>query len=453
MRPNFDFNFDKPEKKRLYIIGGGPSVLQYDVNKLHDGDTMVVNRAIEYVDNPTYFLTMDYTYIRDKVKPCLLDKAKYKIFVLNTAGNITEHKGVYYDSRFGLVYHYMAVFNKVFDSKYVIAPETGFGLNEDNFAHGENSGFAALQTALILGYDEIVLIGLDLTVTNKTHFHGGYGQNPGVFMKKLNRYLMNYKSALGLLPVELKNKIVSGSRKSKLNQWIRYVNVKYLETKIPETKDFSLTGSADPGSPDIETLSKEEDYKIENDTASDTASDTANESANQPSKNLHDLIVVGYYTIDTPYEQEAKKTIASCEKFKLNYDISGVKNLGSWQANTRYKAQFMINMLKKHKDKRLLYIDCDAMFHHSPELFKNYSCDVAVRWQDFRWRQNECLSGTIYMENNERTMKLCKMWLATNTKQGSSAKSFEQWNLGTSIEKMRKTDNLIDKNLPPEYLI
>jgi hypothetical protein len=48
------------------------------------------------------------------------------------------------------------------------------------------------------------------------------------------------------------------------------------------------------------------------------------------------------------------------------------------------------------------------------------------------------------------TMALCEMWLATNIEQGSDVKSFEQWNLGTAIEKLRKT-GLIDKNLPPEY--
>ena len=42
------------------------------------------------------------------------------------------------------------------------------------------------------------------------------------------------------------------------------------------------------------------------------------------------------------------------------------------------------------------------------------NCDIAVRWQDFRWRKNECLSGTIYMENNERTRRICQLWRDIN---------------------------------------
>jgi len=443
MSPNFHFKFEKRTKDKIYIIGGGPSVLQCDLNTLTDGDTMAVNRAIEYVPSPTYFLTMDYTFIRDKVNIKDLDKAKYKIFVLNTVGNMQEHKGVYYDGRFGMVYQKMFLFNKVYKSRYTVAPATGFSLTEENFAHGENSGFCALQTAILMGYKEIVLIGFDLTVTGKTHFHGGYGQNQGAFMKRLNRYLMHYQNAFRVLPIEIKNIIFSGSKRSKLNQYLEYKDVKFLTDEkalIPMQKDFILPPcDTTQASPDIETLP----------TLIPVEASTVPVSAFEENT-LDDLMVVGYYTIDTPYEAEAKKTIASCEKFKLNYDIIGIKNLGNWQANTRYKAQFMIDMLNKHKDKRLLYVDVDAMFHESPELFKNYSCDVAVRWQDFRWRQNECLSGTIYLENNPKTMELCKMWLNTNIQQGSNVKSFEQWNLGAAIENMRKF-GLNDKILPPEY--
>ena len=413
MRPNFNFELPKPQKNRLYIIGGGPSVSFCDYNNLQDGDVMVINKAIEYVDNPKYFITMDYTYIRDKVEIGLLNKAEYKIFILNTSSNIKEHRGVYYDERFGIVYEKMNLFDKVYKAPYVIAPNTGFSLTEENFAHGENSGFSALQTGILLGYNEIVLIGFDLTITNKTHFHGGYGQNAGAFVKKLNKYLQYYEMAFKQFPTNERNKIFISSSRSALKKYLQVKNLKYINF---ENNDSNK----------IKTLNKKEG-------------------------SLNDLIVVGYYTINTPYEEEAKKTIASCEKFNLLYDIIGIPNQGGWQANTRYKAKFMIDMLKKHQGMRLLYVDVDAIFNESPDLFKNYSADVAVRWQDFRWRQNECLSGTIYMENNPRTMKLCEKWLNFNESEGNDVKTFEQWNLGKAIEEMRKTDNLIDKNLPPEY--
>jgi hypothetical protein len=55
------------------------------------------------------------------------------------------------------------------------------------------------------------------------------------------------------------------------------------------------------------------------------------------------------------------------------------------------------------------------------------------------------------MENNLKTRKMCELWLDKNKAEGTGAKTFEQWNLGAVIEQMVKTDNLVCKNLPPEY--
>jgi hypothetical protein len=166
---------------------------------------------------------------------------------------------------------------------------------------------------------------------------------------------------------------------------------------------------------------------------------------------LNDLIIVGYYTSNTAYEQEAERLVNSCKKLGLENDVIAVNNLGTWQLNTRYKASFMLEMLAKHAGKRLLYVDSDAVFHRQPELFINYRADIAVRYQDFAWRKNECLSGTIYMENSEKTRQLCRLWLEKNRSEVANSKNLEQWNLGSAIDEMVKTHGLICKNLPAEY--
>ena len=108
--------------------------------------------------------------------------------------------------------------------------------------------------------------------------------------------------------------------------------------------------------------------------------------------------------------------------------------------------------LKLHSfQHNLLYVDVDAVIHGPLNLFKNYNCDIAVRWQDFRWRQNECLSGTIYMENNHRTKRLCELWRDINVKEGNQTNRMEQWNLDTVIQEMKINNNLTTNNLPPEY--
>lgn len=163
---------------------------------------------------------------------------------------------------------------------------------------------------------------------------------------------------------------------------------------------------------------------------------------------LKDLIVIGYYTLGTGYQQEAGKLLASCERIGLNYELVGVKNLGGWQKNTRYKARFVKEMLLKYPTHRLLYVDCDAVFNKVPELFKGYKTDVAVRWQDFNYRKNECLSGTIYLENNLKTRMMCEKWISFNDNDPSPERNLEQNNLDKAIS---ATTGLIIKNLPEEY--
>ena len=163
---------------------------------------------------------------------------------------------------------------------------------------------------------------------------------------------------------------------------------------------------------------------------------------------MNDVLVVGYYTKNTKYEDESKSLIKSLDKIGIEYDIPAVDDLGSWQLNTRYKAKFLLEMCKKHKDRRMLYVDCDAIVRKPLTFLDDFRCDIAVRWQDFSYRKHECLSGTIYFEPNENTINLFEKWISYNKRTKGDDKNLEQWNLGSLIER-DKTINA--KNLPPEY--
>ena len=80
------------------------------------------------------------------------------------------------------------------------------------------------------------------------------------------------------------------------------------------------------------------------------------------------MIFVGYYTRLTPYQiVMSTKLLPSLEKWNLDYDIEGIDDRGNWFANTSYKAEFILNMLNKHKQD-VCFLDADATIEKFPEL-------------------------------------------------------------------------------------
>ncbi len=155
------------------------------------------------------------------------------------------------------------------------------------------------------------------------------------------------------------------------------------------------------------------------------------------------LLVVAYYTVNTPYESEVENLRRSLVGLPLAAEITGVPNLGSWQANTQYKAVFLRDMLFRHGDRRLLYVDADAMFRQYPSLLDDIECDVAVHFMsDFP------LSGTIYLEPTGATAALLEGWIAANRK---FPNRWDQVNLGAVIEERRARSGLRVVDLPVEY--
>ena len=204
-------------KKDCYIIGGGPSLQGFDFSKLNGKDTIVVNKAVLNYPQAKYFITMDFTFL-DKVsfssQPCL----GTKIFIANfTFDYIKEENGQIVDTRFGLVYE-LEKFDMIIKSR----EKMYFGENFFEFANGQNSAFCALQLAIILGYENIYLLGVDLTCENKTHFHGGYGQDVIKFKEKLNEYYRYFHKSLLLLKEETNINVYSCSKNSRLNNVIPY---------------------------------------------------------------------------------------------------------------------------------------------------------------------------------------------------------------------------------------
>ena len=406
--------FVNVNKDICFVVGGGPSLNGFDFTQLNGFDTIAINKAVEYIPNPTYFITTDYSYFVKASLP--IDQIKLKAhksyFVANMSHPYMEMKGgQIVDTRRNFVYEDLYHYDGVIQSYHT----SGFSSTVNEFSNGENSGHCGIQLALLLGYKKIYLLGFDLNEEGQTHFHQSYRD---VDQKSFKRRVGSYGKTL-----------VDSLVRYKGNQQI--INLSSSSILV----DHPLIIKTE----NIREVLEEHSVKMKEVNPNDNST-------------LDNLMVVGYYTVNTPYEEEAQNLIRSLNKLGVNHDVSGVKTLGNWQANTRFKAGFMLDMLIKWPNHRLLYVDCDAVVHRMPNLFKNYKCDIAVRWQDFRWRKNECLSGTIYMENNERTKRICKLWKDINVKEGNKSTRMEQWNLDTVINQMKSEDpNFTYKNLPPEY--
>lgn len=216
--------FLKRERDRVFIIGGGPSLIDFDFSILENEDTICVNKAIEFVSNPTYFVTMDYTFF-GKTKLSINDianKAKSSHFIVNATNEYMHYiDGIFTDTRRNFKYENLNKLTSTIVSNTAIDNDTGFGLTLNNFANGQNSGFSAVQFAILAGYTEIYLLGFDLSDDNGlTHFHSGYADSYKRFNNDIQIFRDNFVLAFQKFGT---SKFYTTSDKSVLSSVITYV--------------------------------------------------------------------------------------------------------------------------------------------------------------------------------------------------------------------------------------
>lgn len=196
---------DKP----VFIIGGGPSLIDFNFDRLKNYDTIAINKAIFHAPWAKYFITHDLAFFH-KLTPDQFNKFKTtkttKILVMSpvTFPYMEIAKNKFYDRRpfhdkpAGFSYDL-----RILDMIIISKQEQGIGLTWDEFRHGHNSGYSALQFAVIQGYNPIYLLGFDMRVDpDNAHWHEGYGEDPQAVQSRLDYYLHNFN--IGLL--ELKDR-------------------------------------------------------------------------------------------------------------------------------------------------------------------------------------------------------------------------------------------------------
>ena len=211
------------QRKSVYIVGGGGSLLGFDFAKLKDLDTIAVNVAALDVPNPTYCITADSSIFR-KVQEGYFKNVKTTwVLVTNPNHSVMKMKdGCFRNTKSGYAYNLLCM-NMIIRNAGV----NGIGFSFNDFRTGYNSGFCGLQLAVLLGYTEIHLLGFDLTLGKKCHYHNKY-HNRKISSNSFNNYLTNFIKALKIIKNETDIQVISHSNISKLNESITYASLESI---------------------------------------------------------------------------------------------------------------------------------------------------------------------------------------------------------------------------------
>lgn len=153
-------------------------------------------------------------------------------------------------------------------------------------------------------------------------------------------------------------------------------------------------------------------------------------------------VFIGFYTVNTPYEEEAKGLRKSLEAFGLAHDIVPVEGRGSWVKNTQIKSEVIRDMLKKYDGRPIVYLDSDARVEQYPILFEEI--DPEVEFAVHLYGGREVASGTLYFSNSENCKELVRRWITKN-------EEITTWDQKTLQDVLSTFLNLRWMVLPEEY--
>lgn len=199
-------------RDKVFIIGGGTSLKDFDFGLLKNVDTIAVNYAAKNMleNPPTYFLTADSGVI---VKSVLADFWGINSITVVVMGeehpNFQRAKGFLND----------------FDMR--IRPyrtDTGkIGFEYDRFVTGKNSGFCALQFAVLLGYSNIYLLGFDLSKNEdgNKYWYPNESKNSSPY----DLFLKHFITGINEIHTKSGLKVFLSSKPSRLEPYMQFVSV------------------------------------------------------------------------------------------------------------------------------------------------------------------------------------------------------------------------------------
>lgn len=168
----------------VFIVGGGPSLIGYDLSRLHErGYVLGVNKAAEKIPVHATF-SLDRTFV-ERCEGRYLEWARHHpvFLAVDDTWPIVRHPEiVYLEKRTG----------------------TGLSLDPNVIHHGCNSGHGALDLAISrLGARDVYLLGFDMRKTEPdkpAHWHGSYEWHNRRAEIYFERWALRFFAIAAMLP-------------------------------------------------------------------------------------------------------------------------------------------------------------------------------------------------------------------------------------------------------------
>jgi hypothetical protein len=121
-------------------------------------------------------------------------------------------------------------------------------------------------------------------------------------------------------------------------------------------------------------------------------------------------LVVSFYTLDTPYEEEVKYLQASCKDFDIDHIIEGVPSRGSWEMNCAFKPLFILQKMMEYQ-RPLLWVDADAVFVRPLEWTSAFLSDIGIRLYDCPDdHPSRIVTATLFAGATKSAFQIIEMW-------------------------------------------
>lgn len=330
---------------RIFIVGGGPSISGMDLTCLKDEITIGINKAFFYFD-PNIIFSMDRRFWN------WIELAE------GNSGFTPEIRDrfIEYDHGYKV---WSTVYPHLFTPDIIRIPALGEKYWGEDLAtgigHGNNSGFAALNLAYLLGFREIYLLGFDM----KGHggkqkwWHDGYPvvTSDNVYHKFIKRITEIAAPRLKEAGVKVYNCCPGSGLKC-----FPYCNFDGIKLQ------------------------------------------------------KHPLVLC-FHTKDELYASRARKLNMSLKRKGYRRKFITYPDQGNWDLNTKMKAKLLMQEMDKQEEAEYIVLDADAVVVGDLMGMIDQYSDIACHLRNGK----ELLSGTLYIKNKSETRALVADWIQVNS--------------------------------------